>query len=238
MKSIYKRILLKISGEFLAGSDKTGIDPKISHELAKVIKEVSDHGTEVGIVVGGGNFWRGRSSGDMDRIRADHMGMLATVMNALSLSDSLEQIGVKTSVLTSIYFPQIGKQYSPQRAISHLEKGKVVIFGYGTGNAFFSTDTTAALRAAEIGAEVILKATTGADGVYAEDPNLNPNAKKYSSLTFDEMLSKNLKVVDSSAASICRDNNIPLLVFNINPPENILLALKENSLVGTLVTAK
>ena len=235
MQSTYKRVLLKISGEFLAGSEKSGIDSKISTELGKVIREVKNQGVQVGIVVGGGNFWRGRSSGKMDRIRADHMGMLATVMNALSLSDCLEQLDVKTSVLTSIPFPQIGKQYSPQRAISHLEKGRVVIFGYGTGNAFFSTDTAAALRAAEIGAQVILKATTGTDGVYEEDPNLNPNAKKYTSLTFDEMLFKNLKVVDSTAASICRDNNIPLLVFNADPPQNILLSLQKNSSLGTIV---
>lgn len=234
MKSKYKRVLIKISGESLAGKNRAGIDFDEVPRLAEVLKQVSSQGIQTSIVVGGGNFWRGRSSGSMNRVKADHMGMLATVMNSLALSDALDQTGVKSSVLTSIHFPQIGKFYSPEKAISELEKGKTVIFAYGTGSAFFSTDTAASLRAAEIGAEVILKAT-GVNGVYTGDPKLDPSAKKYDSLTFDEMLAKNLKVIDSTAASMCRDNNIPFLIFNMNPFENILKALEDTSF-GTLVT--
>ncbi len=232
MKSVYKRVLIKISGEALAGNQKTGIDFESLKPLAKTIKKCSETGTEIAIVVGGGNFWRGRSSGDMNRVCADHMGMLATVINALGLADSLEKEGLDVRIMTAVAFPQIGELYSPNRAIHHLKKGRVVIFGYGTGNAFFSTDTAASLRASEIQADAIFKATN-VDGVYDSDPSINPNAKKYTEVTFEEVLSKNLKVMDSTAASMCRDNNICVLVFNMNDPNNILKTLEGENL-GTI----
>lgn len=232
MKTKYKRFLLKISGEALAGSQKHGIDFDAVKETCEMIKKCVETGSEIAIVVGGGNFWRGRSSGTMDRVKADNIGMLATVMNAVALQDTLEQLGVEAVVMTSIPFPQIGEYYSPARAINHLENKKVVIFGYGTGNAFFSTDTAASLRAAEINAEIIFKATN-TDGVYDSDPKTNPNAKKYTEVSFGEILSKDLKVMDSTAASMCRDNNIPVMVFSLKDPENIIRAISGEN-VGTL----
>ena len=233
MSQKYKRILLKISGEALAGESKFGIDFKTLKPLAKVIKNCSESGVQIAIVVGGGNFWRGRTSGNMNRVKADHMGMLATVINAIGLSDALEEQGVKSQVMTSIAIPQVGELYSPEKAIKHLEKGEVVIFGYGTGNAFFSTDTAASLRAAEIQAEIIFKATN-VDGVYDSDPSKNPDAKKYSDITFKEVLAKNLNVMDSTAASMCRDNDISLLVFSMKDPNNISKAINGENL-GTVV---
>ena len=191
-------------------------------------------GVEIGIVVGGGNFWRGRSSGEMDRTRADHMGMLATVINALGVADGLEQLGVPVRVQTAISMQQVAEPYIRNRAVRHLEKGRVVVFGCGTGNPFFSTDTAAALRAAEIDADIIMKATM-VDGVYDSDPKKNPNAVKYDTLTFSEVLNQNLQVMDSTAASLCRDNHLPILVFSIEEPENIVKAVTEGN-VGTLVT--
>lgn len=232
MKTKYKRFLLKISGEALAGSQKHGIDFDAVKETCEMIKKCVETGSEIAIVVGGGNFWRGRSSGEMDRVKADNIGMLATVMNAVALQDTLEQLGVEAVVMTAIPFPQIGEYYSPARAINHLENKKVVIFGYGTGNAFFSTDTAASLRAAEINAEIIFKATN-TDGVYDSDPKTNPNAKKYTEVSFGEILSKDLKVMDSTAASMCRDNNIPVMVFSLKDPENIIRAISGEN-VGTL----
>ncbi len=236
MKLKYKRIVLKLSGESLSGNKGQGIDFQTTMKISEIIKKLSLLGVEVSIVVGGGNFWRGRSSQEMNRVKADHIGMMATMMNALALEDSLNQLGVEVSLLSSVEFAQVGKLYSPQRAVKSLEKGKVVIFGYGTGNAFFSTDTAASLRAAEIEAQVILKAAANVDGVYDSDPNKNPNAKKYESLTFDQMLSKDLKVIDSTAAAMCRDNKIPFLIFNMDPLTNIVNVL-ENPSLGTLVTA-
>ena len=233
MSQKYKRILLKISGEALAGESKFGIDFETLKPLAKVIKNCSESGVQIAIVVGGGNFWRGKTSGNMNRVKADHMGMLATVINAIGLSDALEEQGVKSRVMTSIAIPQVGELYSPEKAIKHLEKGKVVIFGYGTGNAFFSTDTAASLRAAEIQAEIIFKATN-VDGVYDSDPSKNPDAKKYSDITFKEVLAKNLNVIDSTAASMCRDNDISLLVFSMKDPNNISKAINGENL-GTVV---
>ncbi len=233
MSQKYKRILLKISGEALAGESKFGIDFETLKPLAKVIKNCSKSGVQIAIVVGGGNFWRGRTSGNMNRVKADHMGMLATVINAIGLSDALEEQGVKSRVMTSIAIPQVGELYSPEKAIKHLEKGEVVIFGYGTGNAFFSTDTAASLRAAEIQAEIIFKATN-VDGVYDSDPSKNPDAKKYSDITFKEVLAKNLNVMDSTAASMCRDNDISLLVFSMKDHNNILKAINGENL-GTIV---
>lgn len=232
METKHKRFLLKISGEALAGSQKHGIDFDAVKETCEMIKKCVETGSEIAIVVGGGNFWRGRSSGTMDRVKADNIGMLATVMNAVALQDTLEQLGVEAVVMTAIPFPQIGEYYSPARAINHLENKKVVIFGYGTGNAFFSTDTAASLRAAEINAEIIFKATN-TDGVYDSDPKTNPNAKKYTEVSFGEILSKDLKVMDSTAASMCRDNNIPVMVFSLKDPENIIRAISGEN-VGTL----
>ena len=233
MSQKYKRILLKISGEALAGESKFGIDFETLKPLAKVIKNCSESGVQIAIVVGGGNFWRGKTSGNMNRVKADLMGMLATVINAIGLSDALEEQGVKSRVMTSIAIPQVGELYSPEKAIKHLEKGEVVIFGYGTGNAFFSTDTAASLRAAEIQAKIIFKATN-VDGVYDSDPSKNPDAKKYSDITFKEVLAKNLNVMDSTAASMCRDNDISLLVFSMKDPNNISKAINGENL-GTVV---
>ena len=233
MEPKYKRILLKLSGESLAGNKKYGIDFDTVLQFCRPIKVLVDMGVEVAIVVGGGNFWRGRSSGKMDRTRADHMGMLATVINALGVADALEQLGVDVRVQTAISMQQVAEPYIRNRAVRHLEKGRVVVFGCGTGNPFFSTDTAASLRAAEIDAEIILKATM-VDGVYDCDPKKNPAAKKYESVSYYEVLNKDLGVMDSTAASLCKDNNIPILVFSIEQPENILSAVCGES-IGTLV---
>ena len=233
MEAIYRRILLKLSGEVLAGPDGKGIDFNTVNSICKAVKTCSDLGVQIGLVVGGGNFWRGRSSGEMDRTRADHMGMLATTMNALALADALEQMGVDVRVQTAIPMPQVAEPYIRNRAVRHLEKGRVVIFGCGTGNPFFSTDTAAALRAAEINAEIIFKATN-VDGVYDKDPNKFPDAVKYDTLTHTEILQKGLAVMDATAASLCRDNGISILVFNLADPENIVRAVKGEN-VGTVV---
>ncbi|MBO5135832.1 MAG: UMP kinase [Clostridia bacterium] len=229
----YKRVLLKISGEALAGEKGFGLDTDIIDRIAEKIKDVVDMGAEVAIVVGGGNFWRGRSGGNMDRTRADHMGMLATVINSLALLDSLEQQGLNARVQTAIEMRQIAEPYIRNRAARHLEKGRVVIFGCGTGNPFFSTDTGAALRAAEIDADCILLAKK-VDAVYDSDPNVNPNAKKYDHIKYSEVLAQNLKVMDSTATALCMDNNIPIIVFGLDDPENIKRALKGET-IGTLV---
>ena len=220
MEPKYKRVLIKLSGESLAGNQKHGIDFDTVLEICKPIKKCVDAGVQVGIVVGGGNFWRGRSSGDMDRTRADHMGMLATAINALGVADALEQLGVVVRVQTAIAMHQVAEPYIRNKAMRHLEKGKVVIFGCGTGNPFFSTDTAASLRAVEIEADIIMKATM-VDGVYDSDPKKNPNAVKYDSLSFHEVLNKDLAVMDSTAASLCKDNKLPILVLSIDDPENI-----------------
>lgn len=233
MKPVYKRVLLKLSGEVLAGEKGTGIDFDKVIDVCKRVKTCVDMGVQVAIVVGGGNFWRGRSSGDMDRTRADHMGMLATAINSLALCDALEQLGVTSRVQTAIEMRQIAEPYIRNKATRHLEKGRVVIFGCGTGNPFFSTDTAAALRAAEIGADVIFKATN-VDGVYDCDPKLNPDAKKFDKLTHHEVLARELHVMDSTAASLCMDNKIKILVFNLNNPDNIVSAMTGEN-IGTLV---
>lgn len=233
MEPVYKRILLKLSGEVLAGEQGHGFDFDVINSVCDWVKKCADTGVQIGLVVGGGNFWRGRSSGSMDRTRADHIGMLATVMNSLALADTLEQKGVPTRVMTAIDMRRIAEPFVRDEAVRHLEDGKVVIFGCGTGSPFFSTDTTAALRAAEIGADVILKATN-VDGVYDKDPNKYSDAVKYDTLSHSEVLNKGLAVMDSTAASLCRDNNIPILVFNLEDPENILRAVSGES-VGTLV---
>lgn len=212
MEPKYKRVLLKISGEALAGEKKFGLDEDTISTVARQIKEVHDLGVQIAIVVGGGNFWRGRTSKSMDRATADYMGMLATVINAMALQDACEAIDVPTRVQTAIEMREIAEPYIRRKAVHHLDKGKVVIFGAGTGNPFFSTDTTAALRAAEIDADVILLAKK-IDAVYSDDPEVNPNAERYESLTHWDLLEKDLKVMDSTAASLCRDNKIDIQVL-------------------------
>jgi len=229
----FRRVLLKISGEALAGEKSFGLNQDTVNEVAKRVKTISEMGVEVAIVIGGGNFWRGRTSEGMDRITADHMGMLATVINSLSMQDALEQIGVPTRVQTAIEMRQIAEPYIRRKAIRHLEKGRVVIFASGTGNPFFSTDTAAALRAAEIEAEVILLAKK-VDGVYDSDPEKNPNAKRFTSLTHKDIITLNLGVMDSTAATICMDNNIPIFVFGLKDFDNIIKAVKGEN-IGTIV---
>lgn len=234
MKAKYKRVLLKISGEALAGSNGFGLDEKTIAEISANIKKAADMGVQISIVVGGGNIWRGRSSENMDRTRADHMGMLATAINALALCSALENCNVPTRVQTAIEMRQVAEPYIRGKAERHLEKGRVVIFGCGTGNPFMSTDTAAALRAVEMEADIILLAKK-VDAVYDSDPNINPNAKKYDSLSFSDILSKNLGVMDSTAASMCRDNSMPILVFGLDDPKNIVRAVSGEK-IGTLVT--
>jgi uridylate kinase len=232
----YKRVVLKLSGEALAGQQGYGIDSAMISEIAAQVKDIHELNVEVAIVVGGGNIWRGiaGSAKGIDRATADYMGMLATVMNSLALQDALEQIEVPTRVQTSITMQQVAEPYIRRRAIRHLEKGRVVIFAAGTGNPYFSTDTTAALRAAEIEAEVILMAKNKVDGVYSADPFKDSNAEKFETLTYMEMLNKNLGVMDSTASSLCMDNNIPLLVFSITERGNIKRAVLGEK-IGTIV---
>ncbi len=229
----YKRILLKLSGEALAGKNKFGLDFDMLHTIAVEVKKTVELGVSVGIVVGGGNFWRGRSGENMDRTRADHMGMLATVINALAIADSLEAVDVPVRVQTGIEMNKIAEPYIRGKAIRHLEKGRVVVFACGTGNPYFTTDTGAALRAVEIDADVILLAKN-VDGVYDSDPNINPNAVKYDEISFTDVLSKDLGVIDSTAASLCRDNNLPILVFGLDQPENIVKVVKGEK-IGTII---
>lgn len=229
----YQRILLKLSGESLAGSSDHGIDYNTVLNISKTIKKCYDLGVEIGIVVGGGNFWRGRNNKSMDRTRADHIGMLATVMNSLALADSLEECGLSVRVQTAVTIQSIAEPYIKNKAIKHLQKGRVVIFGGGTGSPYFSTDTAASLRAAEINADIIFKATV-VDGVYDCDPNKNKDAKKYDKVSLADVMSNELGVMDLTAAAMCKDNKIPMLVFNINNPENILKAILGES-IGTIV---
>lgn len=233
MERKYNRILLKLSGEVLAGDKKQGIDFDTVAKVCEVIKKCTDIGVQIGIVVGGGNFWRGRSSGSMDRTRADHIGMLATTMNALAVADTLEAMDVPVRVQTAIEMRQIAEPYIRNKAIRHFEKGRVVIFGCGTGSPYFSTDTAASLRAAEIKADVMLKATN-VDGVYNKDPNKFDDAVKFDSLTHADVVEKGYGVMDSTAAALCKDNNIPILVFNLQDPENIFRAVTGEE-IGTLV---
>lgn len=233
MAAVYKRILLKLSGEVLAGEKGHGFDFDVINEVCSYIKMCVDEGVQVGVVVGGGNFWRGRSSGSMDRTRADNIGMLATTMNSLALADTLISQGVDARVMTAIEMNKIAEPFVRDNAVRHLEKGRVVIFGCGTGSPFFSTDTTAALRAAEIGADIIFKATN-VDGVYDKDPNKFADAVKFDTLSHTDVLSKGLAVMDATAASLCMDNKIAILVFNLSQPENIIKAVRGES-IGTIV---
>lgn len=229
----YKRIILKLSGEALAGDKGIGIDENMLSFIAERVKKLANMGIETAIVVGGGNIWRGRSSKSMERTTADNMGMLATVINSLALQDALERIGVETRVQTSIEMRQIAEPYIRRRAIRHLEKGRIVIFAAGTGNPYFSTDTAAALRAAEIEADVILLAKK-VDGVYDSDPILNRNAKKFDRLTYIDVINKGLGVMDSTAASLCMDNKVPIIVFDLRTPDNIVKVIKGQT-IGTIV---
>ncbi|MBP3800591.1 MAG: UMP kinase [Clostridia bacterium] len=229
----YKRVLLKLSGEVLAGEKKHGVDAETVGKLCDKIKEIVDLGVQVGIVVGGGNFWRGRNGHQMERTTADYMGVLATAMNGLALQDALEARGVYSRVQTAIEMREIAEPFIQRKAMKHLGRGRVVIFAGGTGHPFFTTDTAAALRAAEIGADVLLLGKS-IDGVYSADPKLDPTAVKYDEITYIDVLQKDLKVMDSTATAMCRDNNIPLLVFGIADPENIVRAVKGEK-VGTVV---
>lgn len=233
MEPKYKRILLKLSGEVLAGEKGVGLNNDCVLKYCKAIKKCVDAGVQVAIVVGGGNFWRGRSSGDMDRVHADHIGMLATVMNAIALGDGFEQLGVPVRVMTSIEVSSVAEPFSRLRALKHLESGKVVVFGGGTGCPFFSTDTAAALRAAEIDADAIFKATK-VDGVYDSDPKKNPDAKRFDEITYTEVLQRNLQVLDSTATAMCKDNRMPLFVFSLEDTDNICKAAMGED-VGTTV---
>ncbi len=239
MTARYRRIVLKLSGEALSGDEGFGIEPKIIKSIAKQVKEVVELGVETSIVVGGGNIWRGKIGSEMgmDRANADYMGMLATVMNSLALQDSLEDIGIQTRVQTSIEMRQVAEPYIRRKAIRHLEKKRVVIFAAGTGNPYFSTDTTAALRAAEIEAEVILMAKNNVDGVYSDDPKTNKNAVKYDKLSYMDMLNEGLEVMDSTASSLCMDNDIPLIVFSITEEGNIKRVV-EGEVLGTTIRGK
>ena len=229
----YKRVLLKFSGEALAGENKTGINGETLGKICDKIKEIVKMGVQVSIVVGGGNFWRGRNGQDIERTTSDYMGMLATAINGLALQDSLESRGVYTRLQTAIEMREIAEPYIKRKAAKHLERGRVVIFACGTGNPYFSTDTGAALRAAETDCEVILLAKT-IDGVYSADPKEDPSAVKYDEITYLDILNKDLKVMDSTATSLCRDNKIPLIVFGIDDPENIVRIVKGEK-IGTIV---
>lgn len=234
MEPKYKRILLKVSGEALAGEKKTGLNYDVITDICKSVKKCYDAGVQIAIVVGGGNFWRGRSSGAMDRTRADHIGMLATAMNALAIADVLESLGCEVRVQTAITMQQVAEPYIRNKAMNHFKKGRIVIFGCGTGNPFFSTDTAAALRAVEIEADIFFKATL-VDGVYDKDPHKYPDAKKFSTLTFSQVLNEELGVMDSTAATMCRDNNMKMLVFDLSRPDNIYDAIMGED-IGTVVS--
>ena len=236
-KYAYKRILLKVSGEALMGDQNYGIDIKIAKSIAKEIKTVYQLGIEIAIVVGGGNIFRGvsKSAGNMDRGSADYIGMLATVMNAVVLQDALEKCGVYTRVLSAIDIPQLAEPFIRRRAIRHLEKGRVVIFGAGTGNPYFTTDSAAALRALEVKAEVIMKATK-VNGIYSSDPEKFEDATRFDKISYHEFLQRRLKVMDASAISLCMDNDLPIIVFNMNVSGNIMKAINGDLSIGTLVS--
>jgi uridylate kinase len=235
-KPVFKRILLKLSGEALVGGQSFGIDIAMAESVAREIKAVHEFGVEVAIVVGGGNIFRGvsKSAGNMDRAAADYIGMLATVMNSVVLQDALEQIGVQTRVMSAIDIPQLAEPFIRRRAVRHLEKDRVVIFAAGTGNPYFTTDSAAALRALEIEAEVIFKATK-VDGIYSADPKIHDDATRFETISYQEVLEKQLKVMDASAISLCMDNNLPIMVFNMTDTGNIIKAVGGDTSIGTLV---
>ncbi|MCL2077630.1 MAG: UMP kinase [Oscillospiraceae bacterium] len=232
-KPKYKRVILKLSGEALGGERKIGLDMETVTEICKSIKKCHDAGVQIGVVVGGGNFWRGRTSENMDKVRTDQIGMLATAMNALAVGDTLESLGCEVRVQTAIIMSQIAEPYIRQKALRHFEKGRIVIFGCGTGNPFFTTDSAAALRAAELDADIMLKATM-VDGVFDKDPNKFEDAVKYETLRHKDILVNGLRVMDGTAAAMCFDNNTPLIVFNLDNPDNIYLAVMGEK-IGTTV---
>lgn len=239
IRRAYKRIILKFSGEALVAAGNFGIDPDIVNRLARDIADVQrGSGVEIAVVIGGGNIWRGMSASTkgMDRATADYMGMLATVLNALALQDALEQLDVETRVQTAVDMHQIAEPFIRRRAIRHMEKGRVVILAAGTGNPYFTTDTAAALRAAELGAEVILMAKNGVDGVYSADPKIDPQAKRYDRLSYQDVLEKNLRIMDAAAVALCRDNDLPIIVFDVQQDGNIQRAARGED-VGTLICA-
>ena len=231
---INKRVLIKLSGEALAAGKGFGMDDDAINEIAKTLKEVHELGVEIGIVVGGGNFWRGRNTEDMDRTVSDNIGMLGTVMNALRVQSALESLGLETRVQTAIQMNEVAEPFIVRKAIRHLEKKRIIIFAAGTGHPYFSTDTTAALRALEIGASAILLGKTGTDAIYDKDPNKYNDAVKYDKLSYREILSNNLQVMDSSAVSLCQSNNMPLVVFGIDDPYNLVRVVKGEK-IGTYV---
>jgi len=235
----YKRVLLKLSGEVFGGEKGIGVDPDVVHDIAEQIAEVVRGGTEIAIVVGGGNYFRGAElqQRGMDRSRADYMGMLGTVMNCLALQDFLEKVGIDTRVQTAISMGQVAEPYIPRRAIRHLEKGRVVIFGAGAGMPFFTTDTVAAQRALEIGSQALLLAKSGVDGVYSADPKKDPSATKFDTISFDEVLSKSLAVADAAAFSLCRENNLPIIIFDLKNKGNIGRAVRGET-IGTVVSSQ
>jgi uridylate kinase len=237
MALAFKRILLKLSGEALMGGQNYGIDTAVAESVAREIKAVHDLGVEVAVVVGGGNIFRGvsKSAGNMDRAAADYIGMLATVMNAVVLQDAMEKLDVYTRVMSAIDIPQLAEPFIRRRAVRHLEKQRVVIFAAGTGNPYFTTDSAAALRACEIGADVIFKATK-VDGIYTADPMIDPTAKRFETISYQEVLEKQLKVMDTSAISLCMDNNLPIMVFNMTENGNIIKAASGDLSIGTLVS--
>lgn len=233
-KAKYKRVIIKLSGEALAGKQGFGLDEQVISRVVDQIAEVKEMGVQIGIIIGGGNFWRGREGKEMDRTTADHMGMLATVINSLAMQDALERRGIPTRVQTALTITRVAEPYILRKALSHLEKGRVVIFACGTGNPFFSTDTAAALRAVEIGADAILLAKN-VDGVYDSDPRVNPEAKLLRDITYQEVQERDLKVMDASAITICRENKVPCIrVFGLDDPQNILRVI-EGDMMGTVV---
>lgn len=237
-KPIYKRVLLKLSGEALMGSQDSGIDPEILNRVAAEIKQISELGIEVGVVIGAGNIFRGKGLADagMDRITGDHMGMLATVMNCLALQDAIERVGPSCRVMSALSIHQVCEDYVRRRAVRHLEKGRIVIFGAGTGNPFFTTDSAGSLRAIEIEADVLIKATK-VDGVYDSDPMKNPDAKRYDSLTYDEVLHKELQVMDATAIVLCKEQNMPLRIFNLNKAGDLLRTVTDKTIGTSVVPA-
>lgn len=234
---MYKRVLLKISGEALAGDQKFGINPVVVADIARQIKDAKDLGVEIAIVCGGGNIWRGVTGEKlgMERASADYMGMIATVMNGIALQNALEQLDIQTRLLSAISMKEVAEPYIRRRAVRHLEKGRVVIFGAGTGSPFFTTDTTAALRAVEMNADVILMAKNGVDGVYSADPKIDPNATKYDHITYQDVLAEDLRIMDQTAITLCKDNNISLCVFDMAEDGNIKKAC-EGQAIGTTIT--
>ncbi len=234
----FNRVLLKLSGEALSGDKGFGFDDQVIEDICVAIKQIHMLGVEIAIVVGGGNFWRGRSGAFIDRVSSDNIGMLGTVMNGLRIQGTLEEMGLETRLMTAITMQEVAEPYIRRRAIRHLEKGRIVIFSAGTGLPYFSTDTTASLRALEIGADVILLGKTGTDGIYDKDPNVYDDAVKFDKLTYREILTQEIKIMDTTASSLAMDNNMPLIAFGIDDPKNLVKIFTEDAPIGTIVKEK